>query len=108
MYVIVYIYLDTCKRVSESLSMCICIYIYMYMYMYMHMHKYVYISVYTYMLTPTPSHLPFFSPETHFDSISWKIVIHSPRFRRSSCYKAFTKEFEEASNPIGIRDLIDF
>ena len=68
------------------------------------MYTYIYIYVYN---TP-PSYLPFLSPETHFDSSSLKIVIPSPRFRRFSCYKVFTKEFEEASNQNKIRDLIDF
>ena len=62
--------------------------------------------IYIYMLPP--GYPPFLSPEPHVDSSSSKIVVPSPRFRKFSCYKLFTKEFEEASNPIQIGDLIDF
>ena len=65
-------------------------------------------AVYIYIYANPPSYLPFLSPEAHFDSNSSKILIPSPRFRRFSGYKVLTKELEEASNPIKIRDLIDF
>ena len=64
--------------------------------------------VYLCIATPPINYVPFLSPEAHFDSSSSKIMIPSPRFCRFSCYKVFTKEFEEASNEIKIRDLIDF
>ena len=67
-------------------------------------YMYTHTCIYIYKSYP-PGYLPFLSPETHFDSGSSKIVIPSPQFRRFSCYKVFTKEFEEASNPIKIRDL---
>ena len=70
-----------------------CMHIYIYIHIHIHIHVFA---------TPPPSYLPFLCPETHFDSSSSKIVIPSPRFRR------FSKEFEEASNPIKIRGLIDF
>ena len=73
----------------------------------------MYISVYIHIYIcicypPRPSYLPFLYPEAQFDGSSSKIVIPSPRFRRFSCYTVFTKELEEASSPIKIRDLIDF
>ena len=81
---------------------------------YMHKYLYIYISyIYIYNIYISiyvlPPQLPtILSPETHFDIGSRKIVLPSPRFRRFSRYKVFTKDFEEASNPIETRDLIDF
>ena len=81
------------------------IYTYIYIYTYEMYNIYLYICIY---ICYPLCYLPFLSPETQFDSSSSKIVIPSPRFRRFSCYKVSTKEFEEASNPTQIRDLIDF